>query len=189
LSCEWFRVYDIVEAIFARLVISNPEQAVSFQQQINQSLRELGIGWQLVDGLIQTRGPEVFESSVRAATTAFDVTGRTTAKSEIHEALVDLSRKPDPDLTGAIQHAMAALECVARDICGEPKATLGEIIKKYPSIIPRPLDDVVAKAWGYASEMARHLREGRVPSREEAELIVGLAATCAIYIAQKQKGK
>lgn len=188
LSCEWFRVYDIAEAVFARLAATNPEKAEIFQQQINQTFKELGIGWQLTGGLIQTRGPEVFESSVRTATTILDITGRITAKSEMHEALVDLSRKPEPDLTGAIQHAMVALECVARDICGESKATLGEIIKKHPNVVPRPLDDVISKAWGYASEMARHLKEGRTPDREEAELIVGLAAICATYIVQKHKG-
>lgn len=108
-----------------------------------------------------------------------------TAGRELHEALSDLSRRPQPDLTGAIQHAMAALECIARDACGDAKATLGEIMKKYPELIPSPLNEAISKIWGYASEMGRHLREGREPSREEAELIVGLSATCATYLANK----
>jgi len=37
-----------------------------------------------------------------------------TAKTEIREALNDLSRRPTPDITGAIQHSLACLECVAR---------------------------------------------------------------------------
>jgi hypothetical protein len=65
---------------------------------------------------------------------------------------------------------------------GNERATLGEIIKQYPGLIPRPLDESVAKAWGYASEMARHIREGRKPRRKEVELIVGLAATVAVYL-------
>jgi len=55
-------------------------------------------------------------------------------RDELHEALDDLSRRPEPDLTGAIQHAMAALECVASDTYGNPKATLGDIIKRYPDL-------------------------------------------------------
>ena len=82
---------------------------------------------------------------------------------------------------------MAALECVARDICGDPKATLGELLKRYPDKlnVPKPLDESVSKAWGYASEMARHIREGRTSSYEEAELILGLAAVFFNYLSRK----
>jgi hypothetical protein len=79
---------------------------------------------------------------------------------------------------------MAALECVARNVCGDEKATLGEVIKRYPNVIPKPLDESIAKAWGYASEMARHIREGRKPDHREVELIVGLAATVATYLSR-----
>ena len=44
------------------------------------------------------------------------------------------------------------------------------------------LDTAVGKDWGYASEMGRHIREGREPERKEVELIVGLAATVATYL-------
>jgi hypothetical protein len=61
---------------------------------------------------------------------------------------------------------------------------LGEVIKRYPGTIPKPLDESVSKAWGFASEMARHIREGRKPERREVELIVGLAATVATYLSR-----
>lgn len=80
---------------------------------------------------------------------------------------------------------MAALECTARDFCGNQKATLGKLLQLYPQMLPKPLDTVVDKAWGYASEMARHLKEGQNHNREEAELIVGLAATISTYLASK----
>lgn len=185
IDCEWFRVYDITEAIYASLSLGDSSQADAFQQEVNQSFRELGIGWQIIDGIIQTRGPELFESSVHTARTVLESSGKKTASRELHEALLDLSRRPQPDLTGAIQHAMAALECITRDACGDPKATLGEIMKRYPTLMPSPLDEAISKIWGYASETGRHLREGREPNREEAELIVGLSATCATYLVNK----
>jgi hypothetical protein len=40
---------------------------------------------------------------------------------------------------------------------------------------------LLRKAWGFASEMGRHIREGRQPDRKEAELIVGLAVTISTY--------
>jgi AbiJ N-terminal domain 4 len=193
-QCEWYEVYDAMEEIFQRFQKSEfydskhgpMYKAQCFADEVNRYLHREGIGWQLNDGEIVTRGTEIFESAVRGAAEALESVQRSTARDEFHEALIDLSRRPEPDLTGAIQHAMAALECVARDACGDPKATLGEIIKRYPGVIPKPLDESVAKAWGYASEMARHIREGRRPERPEVELIVGLAATVATYLSRNR---
>lgn len=182
-GCEWYRVYDIAERLYAHA----HHRAQEFEDLLNKYFREHGIGWQMVEGKILTRGQESFEMAVRAAITTLDAAGRNTASNEIHEAIRDLSRRPNPDITGAIQHGVAALECVARDICGDSKATLGQLLDRYPDRlgIPKPLDDAVEKAWGYASEMGRHLREGRVPSHEDAELIVGIAATVATYLSKK----
>ncbi len=112
--------------------------------------------------------------------------GRNTARNELHEAVSDISRRPNPDITGAIQHAMASLECVAREACGDPKATLGEILNRYKELIPAPLDQAITKAWGFASERARHIREGREPSYDEAELIVGICASVSTYLSSKE---
>jgi hypothetical protein len=185
-GCEWFKFYDFVEEICRSLANSTAENAqersAQFQDALNEFFVDEGIGWQMVDREIVTRGTETFESSVHGAVEALEAAARVSARNEIHEALSDLSRRPEADLTGAIHHAMAALECVARDVCGDERATLGEIIKRYPGTIPKPLDDSVAKAWGYASEMARHIREGQRPERKDVELIVGLAATVATYL-------
>jgi AbiJ N-terminal domain 4 len=187
-GCEWFKFYDFVEEICRSLANSTAENAqersAQFQDALNEFFVDEGIGWQMVDGEIVTRGTETFESSVHGAVEALQAAARLSARDEIHEALSDLSRRPEADLTGAIQHAMAALECVARDVCGDERATLGEIIKRYPGTIPKPLDDSVAKAWGYASEVARHIREGHKPERKDVELIVSLAATVATYLSR-----
>ena len=122
------------------------------------------------------------------AALALEEAGMQTAQSELREAVSDLSRRPKPDLSGAVHHAMAALECVAREVSEDPKRGLGDIVKKYPNLFPKPLDDVVAKAWGYSSETARHAREGRVLDRGEAELIVGISVTLCAYVAGKAPG-
>ena len=61
---------------------------------------------------------------------------------------------------------MVALECVCRDVVGDPRATLGDILKSNPRLAPEPLDPV--------------------PERKEVELIVGLAATLATYLRRRQ---
>jgi hypothetical protein len=184
-GCEWYRVYDIVEAIFAYLVRNDGTRAALWESSFNDLCREKGIGWKLEDGLVQSRGDDAFEIAASQASKCLGASSLVTAKSELAEAFRDLSRRPSPDLSGAVHHALASLECVARDIVGDQKATLGEIIKRNPGIVPRPLDDAVAKVWGYSSENARHGRENRKLDLEEAQLIVGLAAVLAGYLVQK----
>ena len=58
--------------------------------------------------------------------------------------------------------------------------------ERCPGTIPRPLDAAVEKAWGYASERGRHLKEGNAPTHEEVELVVGIAATVATYLSRKK---
>lgn len=179
--CDWFRVYDIAEAIYKGLP---REPAKEYENSLNDYFRENGIGWQMNLGKIITRGPDAIEAVVRKAISKTEASGQKTANNELNEAIRDLSRRPDPDVTGAIQHAMAALECVAKEICGEPKATLGKLLSKLP--LPKPLDVVIDKAWGYASEKGRHLQEGQIPGYEEAVLVVGLASTVATYLSSKK---
>ncbi|MBC8726344.1 hypothetical protein F6X37_33915 [Paraburkholderia sp. 31.1] len=63
-------------------------------------------------------------------------------------------------------------------------ATLGDVIKAHRDLLPRPLDVAVDKIWGFTSERGRHLIEGREPSAEEAELVVGLASSIGAYLAK-----
>ncbi len=123
---------------------------------------------------------------VKQATGALEATERPTAAKHLHEALQDLSRRPEADFPGAVYHAMGCLECVARDFTGDSKATLGEVLKRYPGLLPKPLDTALSQIWGYASNEARHVQEGRETSREEAELLVGLAAALSAYLTRKQ---
>lgn len=175
-GADWFKIYDIIEAIYAAMLRHDREHrgsdAQKFASEINSYFVEEGIGWQLVDGQVVTRGAEAFESVVRDAERALKKSGRPTAAGHIHEALQDLSRRPKPDLAGAIYHGMGALEAVARDLMGDAKATLGEAIKRNPKLLPKPLDTALSQVWGYASNEARHVEEGREPEREEAELVV-----------------
>jgi hypothetical protein len=191
-DCEWYRVYDIIEAVSDASMADVPDYSrafsvLSFPEALNEFFLENGIGWQLDGTKVVSRGTDAFESSVQRASAALADAGLPTAQSEIREALLDLSRRPAPDLTGAIQHGMGALECVARDLTGETNASLGQIINRRPGLLPPPLDAAIEKIWGYSSNYARHISEQRTPTREEAELVVGLAAVVATYLSRKSR--
>jgi hypothetical protein len=71
-GCEWFEVYDVIEGIWSVLKERDErgyedEQAPQFERKLNDFFVRKGIGWQIVDGLIVTRGAEAFEQTVKTA--------------------------------------------------------------------------------------------------------------------------
>lgn len=179
-DCEWFEVYDLIEELAKECSYREED----FSDEMNRFFRVSGVGWQLVDNQIEMRGNEVFEIAVRHGQSELYQQGRTTAANELHEALNDLSRRPVPETTGAIQHAMAALECVARDVTGS-KDTLGQLVQRNAGLFPPPIDQIVEKAWGYTSNFGRHLTEGQQPQFEEAEMMVGISGVLCRYLSRR----
>jgi hypothetical protein len=192
-SAEWYQVYDFIEAFHEKLANEQDRfrgksgRAEEFDARVNELFVEEGAGWQLEDGCVESRGDEAFESAMDDAYEAFEKSTHEVAAQELAEARTDLSRRPDPDLSGAIHHAMASLEAVAREMVGDRKATLGDIVKKYPTLFPKPVDEAVGKLWGFASENARHGRASRKISFEEAQLAVGTSAVLTTYLLGKHK--
>lgn len=183
-NCEWFKVYDIVEELWRSLEYQDDNQEL-FQNEINRFFRARGIGWELKNpnGIV-FRGSEAFATTTVEAVKILHESGRSVAAKEIHEALRDISRRPEPDRTGAIQHAIAALECTARDLTGDSNATLGKLLPKLD--LPKPLDTAVEKLWSFASDRARHLREGQNVNDLEAELVVSVACAVSIFLVKRK---
>jgi hypothetical protein len=180
---EWFEVFDFIE----RLADKALYKGTDFSGEVNGYFKVVGVGWQLVDQRLQVRGSEAFEVAVQQGQAELTRQGRSTAAKELHEALQDLSRRPQPEISGAIQHAMAALECVARDVVGS-KDTLGQLVQRNPGLFPKPVDQIVEKAWAYSSNFGRHLVEGMPPNFEEAELMVGVSGVLCRYLTRRASG-
>jgi hypothetical protein len=193
-DAAWYDVYDVIESIAKTLPSGylpsplsgelEPMGYTRFEERLNKFFRRRGIGWQLVKHQVEYRGPEAIEVALQGVHELMQLSGRPTAANELHEATRDLGRRPSPEITGAIQHAMAALECVARDYASSGD-TLGDVIKRNRSLFPAPLDVLIEKAWGYTSNRGRHILEGQPPTFEEAELIVGFSAVICRYLARK----
>lgn len=114
-KCAWFEVYDAIEGMASTLGDLDQKwggsRAATFEKELNDYFERRHIGWVLHAGMLSARGPAALEQAVHDA---IETQGSTTAARELLESLRDLSRRPQPDLTGAIQHAMASLECLAR---------------------------------------------------------------------------
>jgi hypothetical protein len=194
-GCDWFLIYDLIEEMFRDVQWSDRDQD-AFLREVNEFFYEQNLGWKLrttvpIEGIslvapeIVIRGSEAFEIAVTGAVDTLESSGRNSAKKELTEALQDLSRRPEPDLTGAVHHAMAALECIAADVCSETGETLGQVIKSHPDRFPAPLGDALSKLYGFASQRGRHVTsEGKIPLQKEVELIVTIAAAVTTYLLQ-----
>ncbi|MCX7303190.1 MAG: hypothetical protein NTV73_02465 [Hyphomicrobiales bacterium] len=179
-DAPWFKVYDLAERLYAKFGQTyHPERAKELQIRLNELFWEHGVGYAMQDGLIIARGSEVFSIASNEAQLVMAASRKTTAKNEMHEALRDISRRP-ADITGAIQHAMASLECIARDVSGQHSKNLSQIV---PTLgLPRPLDEALTKLWAFTSQEGRHLQEGRNPGFKEAELVVTVASAVSVYL-------
>ena len=192
-GAEWYEVYDFIEEFYKVLVKrrhrlvrkGGDSQSEEFEARVNELFVEEGAGWQLNEGSVESRGDDAFESAIEGAREALKRTTHEVAAEELAEARADLSRRPKPNLSGAMHHAMAALESVTREMAGNRKATLGEIVKRDAELFPKPVDEAVTKLWGFASENARHGRESRQIEWEEAQLVVGTAAVLVTYLLAK----
>lgn len=185
-NAPWYKVYDIAEALYAKLPTNNiwdSRPADEFKRRLNDFLVEKGIGWELRDGQITHRGSEAFARSTHEVPDRLDESGFRRAANEMREALGDISRRPEPDITGSIQHAMAALEATAREVAGQPNLTLGKLVPLLD--LPAPLDQAVHKLWGYASDRGRHIRELQDVDHSEAELIVAVAGSLCAFLVQR----
>ncbi|MBI5787522.1 MAG: hypothetical protein HZA78_01515 [Candidatus Schekmanbacteria bacterium] len=204
LKCDWFYVYEICEGFYKE--ISNPvvynedfigtlvDNKALYSRDINTLFEELEIGWKMEAGKIVAREDEQLEGQVKKARNDLKSNNLPTSLNEMKQARACLSRRPEPDITGAIDHCIAALECTVKEISGSSgsKTTFGRLIQKHAEKlgIPKPLDTALEKLWGYASDNARHVKEGKKPpSRHEAELILGISSVMISYILGKASEK
>lgn len=187
LNCDWFKVYDVAEALLSYFETTRGYgDAVQYADAMNEFFIGAGIGWQFApnEGIVY-RGDETFRTATAEAATSLKGSGRKNAATGIEEAIRDISRRPDPDITGAVSHAMAAVECVAQDVL-RSKDTLGQIVKNLN--LPKPLDEAVSKLYGFASQHGRHVSEQSRPAPEDAELVVQVACAICTYLAKRPDG-
>lgn len=180
-DAEWYQVYDVIECLVEFIEGTRGyDSAAQFCAQINDLFADTGAGWQLKanEGIV-LRGDAEFEEAVTRARTSLSQANYGVAENEIREALHDISRRPEPDLTGAIHHALGALESTARYLSGSEKP-FNEVIAIVD--VPKPLDSALSKLWGYSSNFGRHVSPTKVPSLKEATLVVHLSSAICRYL-------
>lgn len=159
--------------------------ANGFAKELNRYFRANGIGWQLADGKVEYRGNDDFEITFDDSLVALDKSGLTVARRELMQARTALSIRPEPNLSGAVTNSMNAWLSVSRAIIGNENADPGEILRRKPDLMPRPMDQAIKNLWGYSSQYGRKASETKVPTFHEAELVVHVSAAATTYLVRK----
>ena len=180
-ECNWWDVYEIAEEVYK---IPGFRARNEYANRLNLFFLRKGFGWEMRDGLIEYRGSEPYQEVTESADQTLQYYGLNESSKAVREARRALSRRPDPDLPGAVYHAMRALEAVARSDTGDSDKSLGALVSSLD--LPKPLDEAVRKLWGFSSQYARHGSEEKVIDLDEAELVVTVACATAAFIAKRQ---
>lgn len=189
LGCKWYEIYDITEDAFAQLrfhdqELADPDEerrAFPMQHELNEYFAYAGIGWKMEKGKFVARQDEAVENAIGVAITQLETGQRPTAARHLESAVRALSERPRPNTPGAVAHATSAVECVLNDVTGQ-SASLGTYLKRLPDFVHPALRKALDGIYGYASEAgARHGKEGKEPSFEEAQFAVtSCAAVCTL---------
>ncbi|MHB1261745.1 MAG: AbiJ-NTD4 domain-containing protein [Thermoplasmatota archaeon] len=187
-GCPWPEVYEIMEAVHARLSEADIEKKGAaggkFEVAINAVMVEEGIGWQLRKGKVEAREPEPVEQVLQEAERVLDEASLENALRELRLARQALSARSIPDLTGAVSHISSALESAARRYSAT-RETLGTLIEnRHAELgIRPPLHSAISKMYGFASEVARHGAEDPVAlTRDEVDMAIGVYASVLTFL-------
>ncbi len=182
LQWEWFCTYDLLEFLHEWVSYKDKHlptyerRLPRFESDFNEFFIKYGIGWEFEDGKIVTRGDEGFEQSVNAAASQLRESHRPTAAQHISSAIRALSERPKANTPGAVSHATSSVECLLNDITGDAM-TLGKYLDTHPVLFHPALKKALDGVYGYASDAgARHGKEGKEPTFEEAQFVVTICA-------------
>jgi len=191
-ECDWPEVYEISEEIYKIMKSTHTsfgksvriDRQQEYMERLNHFFMKKGFGWEMRNGLIEYRGSEPFRIATISAEQSLQDRGFDHSANEIREAMRDLSRRPEPDLAGAVYHATQALEAIAGIDTKSSGKSLGKMI---PSLnLPAPLDEATHKLWGFVSGYVRHGDEEKQIDEEEAEMAVTIACALTTFIAKRQ---
>lgn len=157
---------------------------------MNEIFADNCLGYELRNGRVEKLGaPYVDEvvSEVRKVLQHHDYTG---PNEQFEKAIAFLNQRPNPDTANCVKDAVGAVEALARIVTGNESLVLSSILDHEPlrSGIHGALRQMMHKLYAYRgdAEGAAHgqISIGQIPV-EEAELALGVSASCIIYLAKK----
>lgn len=184
-KCKWFEAYDFLEFVF----LNGPEDSKeSFAGICNDFLETENSAFRFANGEVTKI---TSETEIEAIETAAQ--SRYHAINEhIGTALRMLSDRKSPDYRNSIKESISALESLCATLCGDPKATLGDAIKRVGADIHPAFVQGVQKFYGFTSDSdgVRHaIMEKSTLTFADAKFMLVACAGLVNYLIAKQTEK
>ena len=124
-NMPWYAPYDAIEFIADHLESTALEK---FTRYVNHFLEQEMAAYRLVNGAI---AEITSQEEIQAVEEAVRDTGPFTGvQTHLRDALDKLTNRENPDFRNSIKESISAVEAMSRALTGDPKATLGEALKR-----------------------------------------------------------
>ena len=178
---EWHCVYELIERCWTHLGLLHKDH---FAQRVNDYLLQARIGWRFEKGAWERIGDEIADDAVSAAVQASEAAGAEDVSKAIEKAWRMCNIAKGGYEEDAVTAAMRALEGTVQRRTRQPKTSLSRI-KGLDTIVPEEkLRTAIRALYGYSSEQARHANQDATITRNEAHLIVVIAAALTTYLTE-----
>lgn len=175
-NCEWYEVYDFIE------YIANESINVEFISSCNYFLEREVSAYRFVGTKITEITSEAEISEIEEALKAEN--SLKPVANHLKRALDLLADRKSPDYRNSIKESISAVEAICRLITDDPKATLGQALKRIENKvrIHPALKDSFSKLYGYTNDAdgIRHaLSDESNLNFEDAKFIL---VSCSAFI-------
>jgi hypothetical protein len=175
---QWYEVFDFLEFVFKHLL---ERQANELRDFCNGLLEDENSAYRILDNEVVEITDE---TEIRAIEDALEIRIQPVAK-HLRHSLELMSDRKESDFRNSIKESISAVEAYCQSIDGDPKATLGDAIKKVKisvSIHPA-LEKGFSAIYGYTSDSGgiRHALadDDEIPSYADAKFML---VACSSFI-------
>lgn len=175
---EWHKLLDFIEC-----AVDNAGSLCSvgaLTEALNGFFEEQMVAYRIIDGQVSPIVSEVEVAEIEKAISEADGP----IEEHLRTALALLSNRKSPDFRNSVKESISAVESFAQKSTGQPKGTLGQLLKTIDpdSKIHPALKDAFSKLYGYTSDASgiRHaLSEESSTGFDEAKFML---VACSAFI-------
>lgn len=174
-KCKWYQVYNFLE--FVLQTHNSPRIATLVNGMLERELA----GFRVIDNLFVPITDEQERAAVEKAIAPGPYAG---VQAHLRAALQHISNRERPDYRNSIKESISAVESIACELSGEPKATLGDGLKvlEHGGQLHGALKAGFSALYGYTSD-ADGIRHSMLdePHLDAADAIFFLVS-CASFV-------
>lgn len=192
-ACEWFEIYDLLQAVAEDGPDWTGERIPIFIEACNNVLKREMSGWRFVDRALVPLPSEHEIAAIEAALAATAASAPLNlVNTHLKQGLTLLADRTAPDFRNSMKESISAVECICKLIAGTPNATLGpalDRIKAAGKVSLHPaLEEGFRKLYSYTSDASgiRHaLKDAPTVDLEDAKFMLVSCAGFVSYLVDK----